>query len=353
VGAGWLTSGLSVLLAQAEAPDAGSAAWPWLAALGTVGLLLLGLLLVFTKYLRISLKLFLDTKMPVAAGPENVAPIAAEVQMFPSSYGARLTGVFLDPPPGQAARGTIVFAHEYSSDRRSAVRYAAGLTAMGLRVFSFDFRGHGESSNDSTYHPCHWVTDREVHDLLAAVAFVQTASGGDDHLPIGIMGVSRGACAAVMAAIHAPEIRVLVLDGVFSTDVVVEELMRRWAVIFATTHLIKPNHPPVVWAFLRAMTMFYAELTMRVRYPLVRKFLTRLKDVPVLFIFGDADAYVTKPHRLELYRAKPGLKQMWEAPSAKHNQAVAVEPERYRQEITTFLDKYMPAAGPGGSTPNG
>jgi pimeloyl-ACP methyl ester carboxylesterase len=310
--------------------------WAWL-ALGTVLLLLIIAFSIFTRYLRISLRLFMDTRMPMTAGLGNGLRLESEPHPFPSRDGTGLVGAFVDPPPGVAVRGIVVFAPEFDGDRHSAMNYTAGLPELGFRIFSFDFRGHGESSNDPSYRPTHWVTEHEVDDLLAAVAYAGSLPE-NRGLPIVLMGVSRGACAAVLATIHAPHVSALVLDGVFSTDLMVEGMMKRWAVIFASIHLARPSHPPEVFAILRVMTVLYAELKMRVRYPLVRKALTRLGDVPMLFIWGEADAYVDPYQRIKVYRAKSGVKQMWEVPGAKHNQGVVANPQGYRERIAAFLD---------------
>jgi pimeloyl-ACP methyl ester carboxylesterase len=333
----------------AGAPAAG--AWetwlPWV-LLGVVCFLAVVLLGFLSRYLRISLRLFLNTDMPLTAGLGSDAPLGGEVHEFPGRDGAKLKGVFIDPPAGTPVRGTVVFAHEFKADRNNAARYTAGLPARGLRVFAFDFRGHGQSAPGGGYHPTHWATNYEVNDLLAAVAYVEATASRPDH-PVGILGVSRGACAAVVAALHTPKIRVLVVDGLFSTDLLVESLMRRWATIFASINLVRPDHPAVILTILRVFTILYAELTTRCRYPLVRKAISRLRDVPMLFIYGDGDAYIDKDQRLALYRIKPGLKQLWEVPGAKHNQAVVAAPQQYHERVAEFFEKQLPAAGREGA----
>jgi pimeloyl-ACP methyl ester carboxylesterase len=318
--------------------------WPWIAA-AVVAALLVVAFVFFARYLRISLRLFLNTQMPMTAEPENGRDLEGDLHEFPSRDGTSLMGAFLDPPPAVPVRGTVIFAHEFKGDRHSAARYTRSLRELGLRVFAFDFRGHGGSSADAAYQPTHWATDHEVDDLLGAVAYVEATAGRTGH-PVGIMGVSRGACAAVIAALQAPAIRALVLDGVFSTDMMVEGLMKRWAHIFAAISLVRPTHPPEAFGILRVFTILYAELKLRCRFPLVRKALPRLADVPALFIYGKDDAYIDPQHRVKLYRAKRGTKHLWEVSGAKHNQAVVADPDGYRREVAAFFDQHMPAADP-------
>lgn len=346
LGANIIDSLTPATLAQSGVAEFLRATWLWfLIGLGGVlALILLVLLGIFARYLKIALRLFIDTDMPLTAGLGSDAPLPGEVHEFPSRDGTGLKGVFIDPPAGVPIRATIVFAHEFKADRNSAARYAPGLADRGFRVFALDFRGHGQSSAAGPYKPCHWVTDFEVSDLLAAVAYVEATAPAPHH-PIGILGVSRGACAAAIAALHTPKIRVLLLDGLFSTDLMVEGMMRRWAAIFASINLARATHRNEIFAMLRVFTLLYAELKMRCRYPLVRRALTRLRDVPVLFIYGQLDAYIEPDQRTLLYRAKPGLKQLWEVPEARHNQAVIVADDEYRQRLVAFLDKHLPAAG--------
>jgi len=321
--------------------------WPWLVA-GVVCLVLLLLFSAFVKYLRICLSLFMSTQMPMTADPSAGQRVEDDLHEFPSRDGTRLVGVFINPPVGVPVRGTIVFAHEFNADRHAAARYTVGLADLGFRVFTFDFRGHGASSNSGSYQPSHWVTDYEVNDLLAAVAYVEATAGPGGRHPVGIMGVSRGACAAAIAALHTAKVRILILDGLFSTDIMVESLMKRWAAIFSSIELVRPKQSPGAFGILRVFTILYAELKLRCRYPMVRKAIARLKDVPTLFIYGAGDAYINPDHRIALYRAKPGQKQLWEVDGAKHNQAVMVEPEAYQREVAAFLDKHIPPPDPEG-----
>ena len=314
--------------------------WPWL-LVAVLGVVVISLLTAFIRWLRISLRVFLNTQMPMTADTGNGKTLRAEVHEFPSRDGTSLMGVFIDPPAGVPVRGTVVFSHEFRGDRNSAARYTAGLPELGFRVFTFDFRGHGESSNSGAYQPTHWATDHEVNDVLGAVAYVEATAGHPDH-PVVIMGVSRGAAAAAVAALHAPTIRALVLDGLFSTDMMVEGLMKRWARIFSSLNLVRAQHPAEVFAILRVFTILYAELKLRCRYPLVRKILPRIQSIPMLLVYGEGDTYIAPDHRIKLYRIKGGVKQLHVVPGAKHNQAVVVDPEGYRRELVAFVDSVMP-----------
>jgi len=45
-----------------------------------------------------------------------------------------------------------------------------------------------------------------------------------------------------------------------------------------------------------------------------------------------------------LYELKPGEKDLWICPKAKHNQAVASDPKQYAERITAFFSRHLSAA---------
>jgi pimeloyl-ACP methyl ester carboxylesterase len=190
-----------------------------------------------------------------------------------------------------------------------------------------------------------------VNDVLAAIAYVKTRRD-IRRTGVGILGISRGASAAASAAALNPAVRCLVLDGTFSTDYSIEELIRRWAEIFFE-RVGRSTHPEFVYRFFRAMTLFYVELKCRCRYPSTRKALTALGSVPTLFISGERDAYVRPEQTRALHAAKPGEKDIWICPDAKHNQAVAADPKTYADKITSFFGRHLAGETAADRTPGG
>ena len=107
-----------------------------------------------------------------------------------AATGSTLAGTYLQARTDGRA-GVLVFCHEFLSDRWSYRPYADHLRDLGFDIFTFDFRNHGESQSEPGYQPLHWVTDHEVRDLHAALAYLRTRP---DHDPagFGLFGVSRG-----------------------------------------------------------------------------------------------------------------------------------------------------------------
>ncbi len=309
--------------------------------------------IVIARYVRIALNIMHSTRPPLTRNPLDYTRLEGEPVWFPAFDGLRLAGMLIHPPPGVPRRGTILFAHEFCSDMFSCARYCQALHLAGYEVFTFDFRGHGQSPCDPDYMPRQWVTNHDLNDMRGAVAFVD-AWLRERGLPreLGVVGVSRGACAVILAAREFPQIRAIVSDGAYSTDTMIEYFMKRWAYIFATVRLVE-NHPAAFWRFLRRTLMWLARRKFGCSFPSVRKAIAAMTPRPILFIHGEKDSYLPVEQTRLLYALAPQPKFLWIAPGAKHNQAAVRHRERYDQLIVEFFDRYLgrPGEPPAAATP--
>ncbi len=323
--------------------DALARNWALVAIVSTIITLLVVPTLILLKYVRISLNIMRTTKPPLARNPLDFERLTGEPVTFPAFDGLPLNGMVLRAGGDVPRRGMIVFAHEFCSDMFSCARYAAPLLAGGYDVFTFDFRGHGQSPCEPDYEPRQWVTDRDLHDMRGAVAFVEHWLEAHGYpAEIGVFGISRGACAALLVAQEDPRVRVLVADGAFSTDTTIEYFMKRWAYIFARVRIVYENHPPVFWRFLRWSMMHFARREFRCRFPSVRKAIQRMTPRPILFIHGEKDSYLpVEIASRRLYALAGQPKYLWIAPGARHNQAVVRHAEFYAWLTTAFFDRYL------------
>jgi len=330
----------AVWVAQEESGGGSSGHFWAILAVGIIVVLAVLALAFIAKYLRIAINLFLDTPLPLTATLQDYTPPEGEIITFPSLEGRSLRGMFIDRPAGLSDRGTVVFCHEFGSDMMSAGRYAWPLVAAGYTVFTFDFRGHGRSFTSRHYEPRYWPSNHDVNDILAAIALVESRCDVDRR-GIGLLGVSRGASAAAMAAAIHPAVRCLALDGVFSTDYSIDELMKRWAHIFSRVDLARADRTASVYSGFRALVIFYVELKSRCRFPSARRALGKLDSTPILFIQGERDTYVLPEQTRVLVDLKPGDKELWICPGAKHNQAVATDPKTYALKLTEFFNRCL------------
>ena len=64
-------------------------------------------------------------------------------------------------------------------------------------------------------------------------------------------------------------------------------------------------------------------------------------DKPMLFIHGDKDDYVPTWMVYEVYKAKPGIKEMWITKGVDHARSYKIYPAEYTGKVKSFMDKYL------------
>jgi pimeloyl-ACP methyl ester carboxylesterase len=335
-------SGYLAPLILASAWDVISHNWALSSILLTVVLLIVIPSLVLLKYVRICLNIISDTEPPLSMTQLGFDRMYGEEKDFYATDGVRLRGIFMHPPPGILRRGTIIFAPEFKSDRHSCARYCRPLIAAGYDVFSFDFRGHGQSSHEEGYTPRQWASEREIADMMGAIGYVEQWLE-DMHRPveIGLFGISRGACAAVLCGAACTSVKAIVTDGAFSSDCTLEHLMKRWAKIFAKVRIVYENHPPEFWQFLRWCLFVTCRVKFKCTFPSVKKTLTQMQPRPMLLIHSERDSYIPVEQSRLLYALAAQPKYLWVVPGAKHNQSVDVAPQEYARRTVQFFDRYL------------
>ena len=336
--AGWLTRFWDIV----------SHNWALTSILLTLLLLVIVPVLVLGKYVRICLNILRDTEPPLSMVQTGFVPLRGEDRDFFAADGIRLRGTLIRSG-NRPSRGMIVFAPEFKSTRHSAARYCRDLVASGFDVFTFDFRGHGDSSHEEGYTPRQWPSDREVADMVAAVSTAESILEEQGKpIELGVFGISRGACAGILAAEVCPSIRSIVCDGAFSSDCTLEYLMRKLASIFAKVRFIYENHPPEFWRFLRWCVILTCRFKFKCQFPSVRKTLARMVPRPILLIHGERDSYIPVEQSRLLYAQSPQPRYLWVVARAKHNQSVDVQPELYARHTSDFFDRYLGCdEGPG------
>jgi pimeloyl-ACP methyl ester carboxylesterase len=321
--------------------------WALVSILLTLASLLLICWLILRKYVKIMFNIIRDTPPPLAMGPCDFERLDGERVVFRAFDNIHLCGMFLLGDHGGSPKGMVIFAHEFSSDMYSCARYCRPLLEAGYNVFSFDFRGHGESSLQPGYQPRQWPTNHELNDMLGALAYVEDwlESRG---LPseVGLFGISRGAGAAILAAQNNQMVKAIITDGAFSSDTTLEYLMKRWAYIFAKVRFVYENYPPQFWRFLRWLLFCECRKRLNCTFPSVRKALARMEGPrPILFIHGERDGYIPVEQSQMLYEMAPGPKFLWVVPGAKHNQSAVLRPELYAARTVAFFNHYLAGDG--------
>ena len=336
------TLGSNMILPLADLWTVVSHNWALVSIVLTITLLVVVPFLILAKYVRICLNILRDTEPPLSIVQHGTQiPPGEEIDFF-AQDGIRLRGCLVQSTAPGPKRGFVLFAPEFKSNRLSFARYCRGLLDHGYDIFSFDFRGHGKSASEEGYTPRQWASDRELTDIRAALTCAEAWLEQQGRpVRLGVFGISRGACAGLLAAEGNDTIRAMIVDGAFSSDCTLEHLMRRWAKIFAKVRIIYENHPPEFWRFLRWCLFVSCRIKLGCTFPSVRKVLGRMTPRPVLFIHGERDSYIPVEQSRLLYALSAQPKYLWIVPGAKHNQSVAVEPDEYARRTVEFFDRYL------------
>lgn len=265
--------------------------------------------MVAVAYLLIVLgMMFLETWLVYPAPPRDwgnwkPAGLQYEDVHFTSADGTRLHGWFFPQPNATRA---ILYCHGNGEDVAAVGEFAAHLSnVLQANVFTFDYRGYGQSSGDPTEAGC-------IADGTAAQQWLAKRTGIESRDVI-LMGRSLGSAVAVaLAADHGA--RALVLANAFTTMPDVAALHYPWL--------------PVHWV----MKNRYDNLVRIKRY-----------TGPLLQTHGTADVLIPIALARSLFDAAPSKNKRWvEFAGLGHNDP---EPGRFYTALEDFLSVAPPPSG--------
>lgn len=250
---------------------------------------------------------------------------------FPSEDRIMLTGWY-----GEAAEpaATIILCHGMPGDKRDMAGLAGALVEAGFGTLAFDFRGWGESDRGPVTFGY-----REMHDILGAVTFVQNQRT-ERHQRIGIVGLSMGAAAAILAAAETPAIEAIVADSSYARlDQEADLVVRR------------------LWGPLAALVSGSArQLAERlIGTPLASvspvNAVAKISPRPVMIIHGMSDRLTDVRDAYALYQACGDPKTLWIIEHAAHARTRRVGAEQYDRRIIEFFRQHLAARRERRETP--
>src|SRR5262249_23311738 len=127
------------------------------------------------KYLHVIVRIFQEK--PLFIIPRGQPAADAEEVRFPGEDGLLLHGCYLRAPP--TPPGVLLFGLEFGSDCWSCRSYCEHLLENGFDVFAFESRNQGDSEPQLGYEPLQWVTEYEVRDVQAALAYLKGRPDAD------------------------------------------------------------------------------------------------------------------------------------------------------------------------------
>jgi len=216
----------------------------------------------------------------------------------------------------------VIIAHGYGYTHHGSVKYAQMMHENNFHVILYDERYHGESGGKNCT-----MGYREKDDLHEIVSDTFRRYGPD--IFCGTYGESMGGAAVLLEQAEDSRIQFCITDCTFAelSDLMAELLKRK-------LHL--PRFPII------AIANFWFWLMSGIRFSQISP-LNALKQatVPILFVHGEADSFISPSNSQRLYDAYKGPKRLYIAGNqARHTEASRKNPDTYRQVLREFLTFY-------------
>lgn len=212
----------------------------------------------------------------------------------------------------------IILNHGTPGNRISMVRRAAFLYKHGYNTLLFDFQSYGRSQGSLST-----LGMVESEDILAAIVYIHSLPDAA-HSKIGVLGLSMGATAAVLAASRTNDIAALVAESCpvdatrVTSDVPSEEIRD------ADQSLVEDE--------------FGVDITQARPIDVVQKL---AGHTPIFFINGNVDSVTPLAGMYTLYNAASDPKQYWVVSGAEHAASFAVDAAGYTKHVEAFFDTYL------------
>jgi pimeloyl-ACP methyl ester carboxylesterase len=319
--------------------------WLWitLAVLGTPALALLALhIWVFHRYLPVVVRIFQEKPLFILPFGQPVAD--AEDVTLTTRDGLRLEGCYLRT--ASPRKGVILFGLEFGSKRWACLPYCEFLREAGYDIFTFEMRGQGNSPAQAGYEPLQWVTEFEVIDFEAAIAYLKQRPDRDER-GVGFFGLSKGGGAGLIVAARDPFICCCATDGAFGTLTTMVPYMRQWILIYTKQKWLVESAPGWYYRYAGRTALRRIEVARNCRYASLENALPLLAPRPLLMIHGGADTYIKPEMARALFACAGGPSEFWLVDGAKHNQAMQIANGEYRRRVREFFDTHLarPACG--------
>lgn len=268
-------------------------------------------------------------QVPITRTPASLDLRYRDVTFFSRDDHILLHGWFLPgvlPDRRLTVERTVVLVPSMHANRATNLMLGLSSTLVhqGLAVFTFDMRGHG----DSTPAALSGGT-LEQRDVLGAVDFLRSGQLPYPELGrpriIGGWGISLGAVALLLAAAQEPALHAIVSDSAYAT---MESLIRR---DFGPAFFFIPG-TRVIGRLLYGIDA-YAVRPIDV--------VARIAPRPLFFIHGAADTDVPPSDMFQLAtaasRGSQAHVQTWLVPGAHHIEAYYAANHTYTHRVAMFF----------------
>ena len=273
--------------------------------LGTTGLVLLS---------------FRNPRKPHARTPA-VKGLGFEEVRFPTKGGKMLYGWFVPADGEPEKRSALILVHGWGRNVERMLPYMPFLHQAGYHLLTFDARGHGSSDRDG-----YSTVLKFAEDIRAAVNYLETRPEVDAGR-LGVLGLSIGGAASILATAWDERLRATVTVGAFAhpADVMRDSFSR-----FFLPYI------PVGWTVLK----FVEWRVGRSLDSIAPENAIRQRSFPVLLIHGEADKVVPVEHARRLHQsANRDNVELWIQPGRGHSNC-HLEPG-FDSRVVAFFDTHV------------
>lgn len=258
---------------------------------------------------------------------EDLPELERQQVHFPARDGrARIDAWYLPAKPRQ---GAVILVHGKDGSRGTlkspTLALARRLGAVGISVLMIDLRGHGTSSAARLSYGWH-----ERHDVLGAVDYLLERGYAAGR--IGVLGISMGGTAVVLAAAEEAAIGAVVADSAFASF---EQMIER-------QYARQVAWPAVFLPGALAIGRLLIGVDVRRVQPLAC--MPLLRDRPVLVIHSQGDRFVPASDAHALAAACGG--ECWRTDSQGHTSSYRAVPLAYEVRVATFFARHLDVMPP-------
>jgi len=268
---------------------------------------------------------FITRPRPLGHVPGSALGTLIDDVQFRAEDGVTLHGWYFGHP---APRAAIALGHGFGMTRADLVELARGLRERGYAVLLFDFRAHGGSEGRRSSIGYH-----EARDVVAAARFLH----GQRELAgcrIGVLGMSMGAAAAIIATAQEPVIEAVVADSGFTS---------LQAIVVGGLRLLYrlPAFP------FAPLIVRFGEILIGARLGAMRPIdhIARIAPRPVLIVHGERDRLIPVAEAHALHAAARQPVELWIVPDSGHARAASKVAEEYLRRVDEFFSDALASTG--------
>ncbi len=211
----------------------------------------------------------------------------------------------------------VIISHGYTDNRFGALKYVKMYLDLGYSCIIYDLRGHGENERTFTTYGI-----LEGSDLKALVD--DTRERFPDIRILGLHGESLGAASTITSLKYSPKVDFVVADCGFSD---IERVLKNG---------IRMTGGP-------AFVIDIASIGAKLRYGYALSEMRPIDSldgntVPILFLHGARDAFITPDNSRDMYERTAGKKEIHLIEGAGHAESVLTDPDTYGEHVREFLE---------------